>query len=135
MAAETTDNFIQTFDPVVFPMLLFVAIGGDREQIANSLKDYDGDPFYVNPKDLETSDALTYANCENSDGRYGTLVWLHTPSKVTVKIVAHEAVHAALAIMQQCGIRPDANNDETQAYLVGFCADCIWKTYHNQSSD
>lgn len=127
-----SDFVFKTFDPVVFPVLLFVAIGGKRDDIAAKLKDFDGDPYYVNPNALDTSDALTYTECENESGSYGTLVWLHTPSKATVKVVAHEATHAASAIMKYVGIKADTENDETQAYLVGFCADCIWKTLHPQ---
>lgn len=135
MAAETKDNPIQTFDPVILPRLLFVAYDCSRDEISERLKDYDNDSLLINPKDIEESEALTFTKVRGEDGSYGVLVWMHDKSKIDVKHVAHEAVHAASAIMSQCGIRPDADNDETQAYLVGFCADCIWKTCHNQSSD
>lgn len=121
----------KTFDPVVFPRLLFVAVGGEKEDIANKLKDYDDDPLFIEKADVEESYALTCSKCKNrKSGEFGTLVWLHDTDNINVKVVAHEAVHAASAIMEQCGIKSDNENDEAQAYLVGYCAECIWKVCH-----
>ena len=40
-------------------------------------------------------------------------------------VVAHEAVHIANYVFIRCGIMPDLENDEPQAYLVGWIVNQI----------
>lgn len=45
----------------------------------------------------------------------------------TAGVIAHEAVHIANYVFKQCGILPDLNNDEPQAYLIGWIVKQIHK--------
>lgn len=50
----------------------------------------------------------------------GDRMILHIKPNCTPGIIAHEAVHMANYIFKQCYIQPDLDNDEPQAYLVGW---------------
>ena len=42
-----------------------------------------------------------------------------------IKGIAHEALHVSSVVFSDIGVKGDFYNDEAQAYLVGFAADCI----------
>lgn len=80
--------------------------------------------FKINPIDLMVSDfkcggkTFQYSNDESG----GIFVWL--PSKKltpnNLAALAHECVHAANMMFLDRGIKPDSDNDESMAYLVGW---------------
>lgn len=119
---------IKDFDTVIYPRHVFVAIGGTREDIADNFCDTDGDPYYINPDDVENSEAMTLGVNDKTNEQGGSLVWFHNPDNIKQKNITHESVHAANLIFKDCDIRIDCDNDEAQAYLAGFVGDCIYKT-------
>ena len=50
-------------------------------------------------------------------------------NKMTVGVMAHEAVHIADFIFANCGIIHDLNNDEPLAYLVEWITDELYEFY------
>lgn len=46
-----------------------------------------------------------------------------------IATIAHEAFHASNTMMNSFGARPDAMNDEPQAYLLDWIVKEIYKTY------
>lgn len=44
---------------------------------------------------------------------------------LTLGTIAHEAFHASNMIFDQVGALPDIDNDEPQAYLIGYITDLI----------
>ena len=44
-------------------------------------------------------------------------------------IIAHESVHAAMDIYNYISASVDLGNQEPFAYLVGYIANCVYKTY------
>ena len=44
-------------------------------------------------------------------------------------IIAHESVHAAMDIYNYISASVDLSNQEPFAYLVGYIANCVYKTY------
>lgn len=69
----------------------------------------------------------------DSDQKLGVLVWLR--EKVDISVVAHESVHAANIIFEDCGIDYTTSHDEHFAHLVGFVADCIWQVFTGKYKD
>jgi hypothetical protein len=118
---------IKQFDTIIYPRQIWIAAGGTREDIASNFKDSDGDPFLINPDDIRDSEALTYGVNDKSGKIGGSLVWFHDTDKMTSRNITHESVHAANIIFSDLGIKIDTDNDEAQAYLAGFVADCIDK--------
>lgn len=114
-------------DPMIYPRRIFLCIGGDRQNIANLFYDKDGDPFYVEPYIIESSYALTFSNAmtNKKTGLLGVLLWFHDVEHITDSIIAHEAVHTANTLFSQIGINLSTENDEPQAFFVGFIVDKI----------
>lgn len=52
---------------------------------------------------------------------------LYIRPKAKPSIIAHEAVHIVNEIFKRVQIRPDLDNDEPQAYLMGWIVDKIHK--------
>jgi hypothetical protein len=46
-----------------------------------------------------------------------------------IETIAHEGVHLTSLLFLRKGIKPDVNNDEPQAYLLGWFAGEIYKVY------
>lgn len=46
---------------------------------------------------------------------------------VTPKIIAHESLHIANMLFKDRDITPDLDNDEPQAYLLGWVVECVGK--------
>ena len=118
---------IKQFDTVIYPRQIWIAAGGTREDIAAFFTDDDGDPFYIRPERIESSEALAFSISDKDHKCSGSLVWFHDPERMTLRNVTHESVHAANFIFSDLGIKIDTDNDEAQAYLAGFVADCIEK--------
>ena len=53
----------------------------------------------------------------------------HTHSRMTVGVMAHEAVHIADFIFTNCGITHDLDNDEPFAYLVEWITNELYEFY------
>lgn len=118
---------IKQFDTIIYPRQIWIAAGGTREDIAENFKDDDGDPFYISPERIKNSEAMAFSVYDKNKTCCGSLVWFHDPDCITLRNVTHESVHAANFIFSDLGIKADADNDEAQAYLAGFVADCIEK--------
>lgn len=41
---------------------------------------------------------------------------------------AHESLHAAMDILGSCGVKYSGDSAEAYAYLVGYIAECVYKT-------
>jgi len=50
---------------------------------------------------------------------------LNITPDATPGVIAHEAVHIANYVFKQCCILPDLDNDEPQAYLIGWIVEQI----------
>lgn len=118
---------IKQFDTVIYPRQVWIAAGDKREDIAANFTDDDGDPFCINPERIENSEAMAFSVHDKEKKCCGSLVWFHDPERMTLRNITHESVHAANFIFMDLGIKVDTDNDEAQAYLAGFVADCIEK--------
>ena len=116
---------IKQFDTLIYPRQIWIAAGGTREDIAENFKDSDGDPIYVSPERIACSEAMSFNVYDKEKTCCGSLVWFHDPDKITSRNITHESVHAANFIFDDLGIKIDTDNDEAQAYLAGFVANCI----------
>lgn len=102
---------------------LHVLIGHDLQQTYDAAG-IAGKLFAEGPRAGKSPDdygAVTF-KC-GKDGLDGFFVLLRP--NATPCIVAHEAVHLAHKIMLSRGIKTDPENDEPQAYLVGWLVEQI----------
>lgn len=111
------------FDPQVYPRKIWVAVGGDIGSLRASFCQNDGEQLDF--KDMDKYSASTTAVTDKETGLFGELIWFPKKSDMRVFTIAHEAVHAAIDIFDDCDCRIDAGNQEPFAYLVGWIAKCI----------
>ena len=126
---------VHEFDPVIYPRKVWITKGSGNDIIRKIKDNYrtpDGEPICTDGSD--TCKACVWSVSENNDaGRLGVLILLS--EHITVGIAAHEAIHAANRICQDCDIHYDCDNDEHYAYLVQFIADSIWQTWTGKFKD
>lgn len=116
---------IHEFYPTVYPRRLWILKGGSLKDINEAFGERDGSEIYIHIEKGNEPKAATLRVWHRSTGKYGVLVWILC--RIDVETVAHEAVHVASCIFDDCGMSMgfDGGKDEHFAYLVGFAADCI----------
>lgn len=119
---------IDRYDMNIYPRKLWVATGWGKE-LNSKFETFGGgelDDF------TETCAAATYKVTDKRTGYYGLLIAFNKPEKMKgseiVKNISHECVHVMTGVFEATGIKPDADNDEPMAYLVGWAAECCWNT-------
>ena len=102
----------------VYPFSLIVGKMSDVNQINKEYKSVDGN--CINPR--FHSDAATYPVYKKDErGSFICVLFNVTP---TVKLIAHESLHATYIVMNiLCRIELNNYTDECYAYLIGWFAD------------
>lgn len=117
---------IHQFNPTIYPRKLWVMKGGSSDDISDAFKEPDGEEIRLCIEGGKEPGAMTLKVCHKETGYLGVLVWL-CESSISVSDVAHESVHVASCIFDDCNMTFGFSDgkDEHFAYLVGFAADCI----------
>lgn len=111
---------IHKFDPVIYPIKLWVCFDAHRDILENKFKFIDDmtDDLFVK------YGAVTCRVTDRKTGLRGILVF--TPlSIMNIDYIAHEATHVADEIFEYIG--EETKTDECYAYLVGWAAKSIDK--------
>lgn len=119
---------IDRYDMQIYPRKLWVATGWGKE-VTSRFKNIDG-------SELEDVSSKAYAETydveDKRSGHYGILIVFNDigdrNGSQIVKDISHESVHAMTRLFRVASIFPDIDNDEPMAYLVGWAAQCCWKT-------
>ena len=116
---------IYQFDPFIYPFKLWVAITSDFSILAE--KFYQGyDKSELNTSFIENHEAATYiVQQKDGDKYYGSLIATTNKKYLTTKLIAHEATHSARDFWDH--MNESVTGVETDAYLVGWIAECIEK--------
>lgn len=120
---------IHQFDPVIYPVKLWVAVTTDGEVIKERFHLINAENFEFNRHDYE---AITFPVKQKAVPTYKGFLVVFTQKKcMTVKIMAHEATHVARMMWKHLG--EDVTGEEADAYLVGWIASCMneVKNYKN----
>lgn len=117
---------IHQFNPTIYPRKLWVMKVGSVDDISDAFKEPDGEEIHLCIEEGKEPAAMTLKVCHKGTGYLGVLVWI-CENSISVKDVAHEAVHVASCIFDDCNMTFGFSDgkDEHFAYLVGFAADCI----------
>lgn len=112
---------IHEFDPVIYPLKLWVIKNPTDNIIGETFEEFDGTKINYTPS--KTSAASTYNKviCNKETQKYGVLVLIK--SKTTINYIAHEATHVARIFWDW--LDEEATGREADAYLVGWIAKCI----------
>ena len=109
---------IHEFDPLIYPRLLWVAVGAPYKVVKDMFED-------VSPM-RESADAqVDHTRRTKPDVKGGVLIRFESRKAMTQSNITHEATHAALEIFHYVGAYPDPKNQEPFAYLCGWIAKCI----------
>lgn len=120
---------IHQFDPVIYPVKLWVAITEDVQYLSERFVAHpSGKPLNNEPAD--SLFAFTQMVESKENGFYGVMIIFGEVENVISKYIAHEATHAARKIWDHIGER--TTGEEADAYLVGWIADCIEKVKLNK---
>lgn len=113
-----------TYDPQIYPRILYVVIGNNKESI---VKTFNGvDKTYLDSMGSDT-DAMTFREVQNkSTGKYGYLVIFNSKKEMTMRIICHEAFHVLSGFMDILPLsREPEESNEHLAYLLDWICGCI----------
>ena len=102
-----------TFDPVIYPRLLWIAIGKDTLDGKFNLTEFP-----------DNTDALTESAFDEVNEKGGVFIRFENIEAMTTSNIAHEAFHAAADIFDYIDATIDMNNQEPTAYLLSWVAQC-----------
>lgn len=106
---------IHEFDPVIYPLKLWVAVSTDTfSDRFEGVSEWD-----------DTADAIVDCVRDKQRNLGGILVRYESKNAITISNIAHESSHIAMNIFDYIGAKVDLANQETFSYLVGWIADCI----------
>ena len=118
---------IHQFDPVIYPVKLWVSFTKDLTPIADRFKQTDNKEFDSEFKDC--LDAFTQPVIEKETGLYGIIVVFRN-KKVSASLMAHEAAHVNQLIWTT--INEDTIGMEAEAYLLEWVVDCLDQVNRNK---
>lgn len=120
---ETRENVVKKrvweFDPQIYPRKLWIGLGATKEDLAD----------FEEIAEMEDSTiADTTSICKLKPKKFGgVLIRFRNRLDISFENVTHESVHAAMCMLDYCGVKFHADNQEPIAYLAGWVADCIDK--------
>lgn len=117
-------NTIHQFGNDIFPRDLFILITDDIKGIQDSFELIGVD---IDRDWLDNCAAFVASCIYRETGKLGILTVFRSKKQMSIKNMAHEALHVATAIHKDCGMAMgfDSGQDETCAYLAGWAADCF----------
>lgn len=109
---------IKEFDPVIYPIKIWVCIGYDIEELRKQFMSND----YTELQEVENFNAFTQPVKRRKDNRLGIMIVFENFYAMSVKNIAHESAHAAKMIFEHIGA--DVRPHEPFEYLLGWIAGC-----------
>lgn len=114
-------KFIE-YDFTIYPFKLWIGVGGTLNCVKEWFVDNDGSELTFTDKEENNSLGITMDLMRRETSDYGVLVYFSSKERMTTKVIAHEATHAARRLFEH--INADIDNEEPFAYAVGFIAEC-----------
>ena len=118
---------IHQFDPVIYPVKLWVSFTKNLVPIADRFKQINNKEFDSEFKDY--LDAFAQPVIEKETGLYGIIV-VFRDKKVSTSLMAHEAAHVNQLIWTR--INEDTVGMEAEAYLLEWVVDCLDQVNRNK---
>lgn len=124
---------IYEFDPVIYPIRLWVSKKPLKEDVASVFYPFDNDDEMVDDFGDTFSRRGSYANTvivgEKSEHIKGCLVSILMPGDCGAGVCAHEALHFCAYLSDRFDIPlGDFDKSEPLAYLEQWATNCIWCT-------
>ena len=113
---------IEKFNPILYPIQLFVSFGENLGLYLSNFVERDGSEIIDTNWDKANA-FVFYDICEKDTGLWSILIAFRTKKVAEIGIVAHESKHAADRIFEHIG--EENMVSEPHAYLVEWVANCI----------
>jgi hypothetical protein len=128
---------VHEFDPVIYPIKLWVVTNQD-ESVCDMFKyKYNGKSVEIEDDDnIDWIAVTTNMVIENSTNNNGIIVTLGSNYEITPKVMAHEACHISSNIYDFIGAKEINLGGEQHAYFLDWivgCIDSVVKTTNNKS--
>ncbi len=115
------ENRIHQFNPVIYPLKLWVSNGNNEAALSEVFEEIDGGSLSLGENGISAASTYDKVVVHKETELYGVLVMVD--SEITVNQIAHEATHAARFWWDW--LEEDQTGREADAYLVGWIAECI----------
>lgn len=112
------------FDPQVYPQKLWIGLGATKEDLA----DFED---IAEMEDTTIADTTPIRKLK-PEKLGGVLIRFRNRMDMSSDNITHESVHAAMCILDYCGVKFHADNQEPIAYMAVWVADCIDKIKHGK---
>lgn len=119
--------------PIYVPKNLYVCVNPNFDKLN---KTFNLSKFGDIEEEFNGCNGITYYLIKNlSDDKLCMLVILNVESlskyddDQAINTIAHEAFHVTNEMLNYCGVEFNAHGNESYAYLIGWVAQCIYKTY------
>lgn len=107
---------IHEFDPVLYPRKIWVVVKPNMKELEKMFGPLEMD---------NTAYAVVFHAYNKIENLGGALVIFENKKALTIANITHEALHAAMIILEYIDFNLDYNNQEPLTYLTGWIADCI----------
>jgi hypothetical protein len=114
---------LHEFDPTIYPRLLWITVS--KAQFEDRFEDVSEFP----------RNAYAVVDCvyDKINRKGGVMIRFANRSMMNANNITHEAIHAAINILDYCGVKTTVDNDEPLAYLAGWIASCCEKVKLNKT--
>lgn len=127
------ESKIYEFNPIIYPFRLWVGINITTKSVQEKFFAHNFDDTISDFTDNDllgtTCAATTYPVVERGSSQIGAFVNINRKDKVSVGVMAHEAVHVCDMLSDMVGLVGDIKNmfshGEARAYIVEWVANCI----------
>lgn len=119
-------NKIHCFVNHIYPRKLYVVITDSTLFLNQNLENIE-DGGQILQEDFDKNKAITFRCASKINGDYGVCVAFCKKKYMTIREMAHEALHVSSAFHKDLGMSMGFNigEDETCAYITGWAADCM----------
>lgn len=114
---------IYQFDPLIYPVKLWIVRNPIEQYIAENFKEEDGSELNFNIRNSYTMCCYNHVVVNSNTRDYGILIAIF--KSTSLGNIAHESTHAARFIWDW--IEEEFTGREADAYLVQWIAECIEK--------
>lgn len=112
---------IYTFDPVIYPRMVWIAITTDNVE------------GFSNVSKMDDSMKAVIDEVHDNNNFGGVLIRFASLEDMSTDTIAHEACHAAFSILNYVGVINDYDNQEAFCYVVEWVTKCCEEVKQKES--
>lgn len=118
---------IHAFVNHIYPRVLYVVVNDSATFLNQQFENRENPDAGIRQDDYDCKTAITFRCTEHITGNYGVCVAFRKREFMTIREMAHNAVHVTSSFHKDLCMAMgfDVEEDETFAYITGWAADCM----------